>query len=282
MKLSDMKISYRIGIIATICISGMLALVAIFAYEQSVRSSYQELITNARDTAHVTDRIEIDFLEARRLEKNFFLSKDEKSVEEHALIQERLEEDFGHLKEDFQASHFAVVNGKIPELHDKLKRYADVFAQSVAADRALGLDEQSGLRGTLLAAVRHLEGKLNEIGDPRLQVMLLTLRRYEKDFMLRQDVEYIERVQKQAAELAQVDFLSFGSPEARDAVLKDLDVYTKSFAEYAETTATEAALRKELSAVFAEVEPIFAVIQKAVEEARLAADAASEIGRAHV
>ncbi|WP_206456335.1 HAMP domain-containing protein, partial [Aurantimonas marina] len=254
----------------------MLALVAIFAYEQSVRASFQELITNARDTAHITDRIEIDFLEARRVEKNFFLSKNEKVVEEHALVQERLEEDFGHLAEDFQASQFAAVNGKISEMHGLLKRYADLFAQSVTLDRALGFDENSGKRGEMIAAAQELEAKLKEIGDPRLQVMLLTLRRYEKDFMLRQDPKYVASLQKQAAELEKVDFLGFGSPDARNAVLKDLDVYTRRFVDYAETSATEAALRNELSVVFAEVEPIFAAIQRAVEEARIAADAASD------
>ena len=77
MQLSDLKISTRIAAIAAVSIAGMLALAAIFVTDQSIRSDYAAVIDSARDAERVTQRIEVDFLQARRAEKDFFLRRTE-------------------------------------------------------------------------------------------------------------------------------------------------------------------------------------------------------------
>ncbi|MCP3057130.1 methyl-accepting chemotaxis protein, partial [Aurantimonas marianensis] len=276
MKLSDTKISFRIGIIAAICISGMLALVAIFAVNQKISGDYADAIDVAQEAAHVTDRIEIDFLQARRAEKDFFLRKDPKYIEKHAAVRDRIAEDFGHLTEAFATGHFSGLAEHVNTMKADFAEYHTTFNQSVETNIALGLDPNSGLQGALRAAVHDLEEKLKAIGNADLQVMMLMLRRHEKDFILRQDPKYIERLQKQASELAQVDFLGFGSPEAKAAVVADLETYMTHFAAFAEATLAEMELRTSLSAIFAHVEPSFAAVKDTVEAERSSADAARE------
>jgi methyl-accepting chemotaxis protein len=54
-----------------------------------------------------------------------------------------------------------------------------------------GLDKNSGSYGKLRNATHELETFLASVNNLQAQVYLLTLRRYEKDFMLRNDEKYV-------------------------------------------------------------------------------------------
>ncbi|MCW7544002.1 methyl-accepting chemotaxis protein [Aurantimonas litoralis] len=275
MQLSDLKISTRIAAIAVVSIAGMLALAAIFVTDQSIRSDYAAVIDSARDAERVTQRIEVDFLQARRAEKDFFLRRTEADIAKHAAVRARLADAFQNLSDRLQAGGLSRLAGEAEAMRRSFTRYGELFEQAAAVNRSLGLDENSGLQGALRTAVHDLEAELSEVGNPSLQVMMLMLRRHEKDFILRGDLKYVERLNAQASDLASVGPAAFGSVQTRNAVLADLAIYTGNFAGYAEAMAAEAALRQELSAVFAEVEPLFQTILSGVAATRVDAEAAS-------
>jgi len=58
------------------------------------------------------------------------------------------------------------------------------------------LNEKLGLTGSLRGAVHDIESKLNEIDNLRLTSLMLTMRRHEKDFMLRRDEKYIGELKR--------------------------------------------------------------------------------------
>jgi len=277
VRLSDFKISSRIAAIAAVCIAGMLALVAVFIGDQGIRSDYAAVIDDARKAEEVTRHIEVDFLQARRAEKDFFLRRTEADIAKHAAVRARLADAFETLSDRLQGNgNFGNLAAEADAMRASFARYGELFEQSAAINRSLGLDENDGLQGALRSAVHDLEAELEAVGNPSLQVMMLMLRRHEKDFILRGDPKYIARLDGQAADLASVGSVAFGSVETRNAVRADLARYTRNFAAYAEAVVTEAALRKELSAVFAEVEPRFDTILEAVGAARIDAEAASD------
>ena len=74
--------------------------------------------------------------------------------------------------------------------------YVKSFAALVQAEVRLGLNEKLGLSGSLRAAVHDIETKLKERDDPRLTSSMLTMRRHEKDFMLRRDPKYVGELKK--------------------------------------------------------------------------------------
>jgi methyl-accepting chemotaxis protein len=73
----------------------------------------------------------------------------------------------------------------------------DVYQQRFEAYRQLwerlGYSESSGLQGSLRAAVHAIETSLKDANDHRLLSLMLTLRRHEKDFILRRNPSYLER-----------------------------------------------------------------------------------------
>ncbi|WP_257166210.1 methyl-accepting chemotaxis protein [Bradyrhizobium sp. SRS-191] len=107
--------------------------------------------------------------------------------------------------------------------------YATRFANVVAAQKTIGFDENDGLQGKLRSAVRSIETQLTKYDQPRLAVLMLMMRRHEKDFMLRGDPKYGDdlrkRVDEFGAELAKSDL-----PDAIKAeIVKLMDVYRASF-----------------------------------------------------
>ena len=61
------------------------------------------------------------------------------------------------------------------------------FAAVVETRKRLGLNENSGLEGAMRKSVHAIEARLKDFDEPRLTVLMLMMRRHEKDFMLRRD-----------------------------------------------------------------------------------------------
>jgi methyl-accepting chemotaxis protein len=67
------------------------------------------------------------------------------------------------------------------------------FNQLVKASQTIGLDPKSGLYGTLRSAVHKAEKQLYGLDDETALILLLQLRRAEKDFMLRHQLKYSDK-----------------------------------------------------------------------------------------
>jgi len=62
----------------------------------------------------------------------------------------------------------------------------------------LGHDADSGMQGELRAAVHTVENLIGEYREPELQVSMLSMRRHEKDFILRRDQKYADELGAEA------------------------------------------------------------------------------------
>src|SRR5690606_9215667 len=71
--------------------------------------------------------------------------------------------------------------------------YQQKFNQLVESQQRLGLDAQPGLIGDLRQTAQQLEELLDQLGQDNLTILVLQLRRAEKDFLLRKDMAYAER-----------------------------------------------------------------------------------------
>src|SRR5436189_223329 len=78
--------------------------------------------------------------------------------------------------------------------------YLAHFNKVVETKQRLGLDENSGLEGTLRKSVHEIETKLKDFDEPKLLVTMLMMRRHEKDFMLRRSVKYGDDMKKRGTE----------------------------------------------------------------------------------
>ncbi|WP_341704524.1 methyl-accepting chemotaxis protein [Ferrovibrio sp.] len=97
----------------------------------------------------------------------------------------------------------------------------------------LGPTEKDGLQFALRDAVHKVETVLNGEKNDTLLASMLMLRRHEKDFMLRLRADYVERLDKTAAEFAQKLESASLPADKRVAIAGLLDTYRRTFAEYA-------------------------------------------------
>ncbi|MGY3902668.1 methyl-accepting chemotaxis protein [Aeromonas lusitana] len=138
------------------------------------------------------DGLELAMLNLRRAEQDFLLHKDPAVVDRfnagladtHTLAQSLgMDESIG-----------AGQSG-LAELDRQVGAYGKAFNELVAQQQKIGLGPEDGLYGQLRAAVHKVEEALKAQDQQALLITMLQLRRAEKDFMLRSDIQYLARFQ---------------------------------------------------------------------------------------
>ncbi|AGH97828.1 methyl-accepting chemotaxis protein [Micavibrio aeruginosavorus] len=142
--------------------------------------------------------LESAFLTARRAEKDFLLRLDEKYVTRHDEIQDLVAAENKMLLD--LVSEDAEITEQAQKFQAGFNDYSAQFDAVVALQKDVGLNEKSGLLGDLRAAVHGVEEIINAQNQDRLKVLMLMMRRHEKDFLARKDPKYIEDIKKRGEE----------------------------------------------------------------------------------
>ncbi|WP_295544404.1 hypothetical protein [uncultured Thiohalocapsa sp.] len=137
-----------------------------------------------------------------------------------------------------QTAELAQLNGDAARTAAAIDALAEDFTSRfqaiVEAWRNRGLDEDSGLQGAFRAAVHELQDRAAHYNVDRLYLLLLQVRRGEKDLGLRRDPRYREQVfallEEMRAELA----ASGLREDTRRALSDEITAYRDRFAGYAE------------------------------------------------
>ena len=132
-------------------------------------------------------------------EKLYLLRKDPALVQEFSRELQLTHETMARLDEVLPEE----LDSHLVTLGKGLDEYQSEFLKLQQQQEKVGLTPESGLYGQLRAATHALEASLKERNEPHLQVMLLQLRRDEKDFMLRRDIRYLTKLEENAAPLAE-------------------------------------------------------------------------------
>ena len=131
--------------------------------------------------------IESSMLRAQHAEKNFVLSRDDIFARE---VHQSLEQALAAAAR-MQAVEDAPVSERMSEL---INGYGRRFQDVVEAWRLKGLDHNSGLQGAFRDSVHELEDMAGQLKVDQLYLLLLQIRRGEKDLGLRREAQYQERV----------------------------------------------------------------------------------------
>ncbi len=184
---------------------------------------FTDTLTTLNNQKVLLHTVESTILQLRRNEKDFLQRKDLKYVatfeKNYALLSERM----AKLK---KLRH----NAKVLRMQEIVKHYSKLFHGVVAAQKVIGLDHQSGLYGRLRDAVHHVEATLFAAKRDSLAVLMLQLRRNEKDFMLRRLPKYIKKFQANMAKLVQNTRTDSRLKKSeRQKILDDLQSYRRDF-----------------------------------------------------
>lgn len=263
-----MKISVNFIFLSIILMAGtiMFGLAGISYYTHEVRDELEEDVLIVEHTYQSLDKMEIDFLLARRYEKDFLLRLDPKYIEKHAGAMQHLYE-VEHTLED-EVAQIDGLNDQIEpllELMAAAKAYDQKFAELVESHRILGMDETDGLQGTLHKAAHHLENRLEETEHPELEVKVLMLEVHERDFMWHQDSKYLDRFNAEVEAFLAFPPEYYANAAEQAEIIGMMEEYQHAFEAYVAEAQKEKEIRKALSGYYAQAEPLLAAIHEAAE-----------------
>jgi methyl-accepting chemotaxis protein len=214
----------------------------------------------------LTARVSESLLRGREIATTFLQKPNDKKVTAH---DETVKAAAGHL------SAIEDIAGQLPE-GDPLRQaltfrpviasYNTRFSNVVSAQKVVGFNENDGLQGKLRTAVHSIESKLKTFDQPRLSVLMLMMRRHEKDFMLRGDEKYGDELKKRAdeflAELKKADL-----PDGAKAdITKLLDVYKSSFLSYMVGQGTLLEEAEDLAQIYDRLRPNLERVRRSADQ----------------
>jgi len=157
-------------------------------------------IKQLENTKSSIQQLGIIVLELRRNEKDFIIRKQEKYLKKHQENYQKLLDEL-HILNQLNASNESDLN--LNKLNESFTYYQEKFIQLSQAYFSKGLDKDSGKYGELRAATHKLEEIYKAHNDVDNHLLLLTIRRHEKDYMLRLDPAYIDKLHTVIAQLKQ-------------------------------------------------------------------------------
>ena len=246
--------------------TGVTVIGAIYLVSLQIETRSQREADEFGALALLTAKVSEGLLQGREIATEFLQKPDDKKIASHTETVKTAVGylgDIEHLAETLpekdpirQASSFrAVINS-----------YTTRFSNVVSAQKLIGFNENDGLQGKLRTAVHTVEGQLKKYDQPRLAVLMLMMRRHEKDFMLRGDEKYGDELRKRAdefsVELAKTDFPA----DSKAEISKLVDVYKASFLAFiaGQSTLTEEAA--DLAQIYDRLRPSLIAVRKAADE----------------
>ena len=205
---------------------GLLVFVALVS--ASALLHYGQGVVQEISAAQIgVERARSDMLMLRRHEKDFLARLDLKYQEQFQATYAELQGVLDALGKD--VARFDLDATLLRQLRQVLEDYRSGFMKLVETQKAIGLHPKDGYYGKLREAVHGVEERLKGVQDDRLLAMMLTLRRNEKDFMLRYDIKYLNKFNDNLAAFEQAVGDS-GYPEpVRDELQQLLSVYKRDF-----------------------------------------------------
>jgi len=226
---SKLRIGEKIAI--GFMVVGLLLAGVVWHYHQTLRSvfsDYQQLQLVFERRKSLAFEIEIEMAAARDAEKNFLLHRQERFAQEVVQHLASVQQKVTALATIDQPSRQTA-----GELQPLLQVYAQSFAAVADAWRSMGLDENSGLQGAFRQKIHRLHELAAQYDVDALHVVLLQIRRNEKDLALRQEAIYRDRVRVLLGDLRRLLEQSQLPATVRQRLLDELGVYARSFDAYA-------------------------------------------------
>jgi methyl-accepting chemotaxis protein len=210
-------------------VAGVVVVGAIYLTGLQVEENSREVAERFGRLESLTAKVSEALLQAREIATGFLQKPNDKKVAAH---DETVKAAIGHLPE------IEEIAGSLPE-GDAIRQatsfravigsYATRFSNVVSAQKLVGFNENDGLQGKLRNAVHSVESKLKTYDQPRLAVLMLMMRRHEKDFMLRGDEKYGDELNKRVGEFMTELKTAELPADAKGEIAKLIDTYKTSF-----------------------------------------------------
>ena len=171
-------------------ISGVIVVGAIYLAGLRFELQSQRAADEFGALAHLTAKVSEGLLQGRELATEFLQKPNEKKITAHTEVVTAATAYLGDIERLAGALPEADPLRKATSFRAVVNSYTTRFSNVASAQKLIGFSENDGLQGKLRAAVHTVESQLKKFDQPRLAVLMLMMRRHEKDFMLRGDEKY--------------------------------------------------------------------------------------------
>jgi methyl-accepting chemotaxis protein len=264
IRLSDVRVSYKIGSLGAVGILGLLLVGVIYFIGSDIQSRYEKISTAAAALEATTKDLLIELLESRRHEKDFLLRREEKYIKAHAETDKAATETFNLVEQRLAAMDQVQLANDAKVLQSGFDAYSKNFLAVVELQLKLGLRPDIGLEGALRTSVHGIEASLAPFKDSRLNELMLMMRRHEKDYMLRHDVGYRDRYKDSVANFAEALAASALTASDKSDIMAKLSAYQRDFLAYVDAAQLLSSKQSETSEAFAKIEPGIAALAQAI------------------
>jgi len=260
-------LGFRIGAVGAIGLLGLALVATAYLIGDRIQSKLQRDADAAASLKHVAAVLSKGAFDTRRLEIEFLLSPNEALATEHTKAADEFSAQLDQLDASLATRpRDDELPRQVRALRGTVGAYLQEFKNVVAAQRTLGYDENHGLLGRVRDSVHAVESNLlKSEADPRLAVLMLMMRRHEKDFLARVDPKYGEEMKKRAAEFAPALGAATLPAEVKSAITNQMAGYQRDFASLLDGRLDLAQEVVDLGKAYAEVQPLLASLQGAIE-----------------
>ena len=245
-------------------LTGVAAIGTIYLISLQVEAKSERAAEEFGSLALLTAKVSEGILQGRELATEFLQKPDDKKVATHTEI---LKVTIGHLTDIVHLAE-SLPEGdplrRVNSFRAAINNYTTRFSNVVSAQKLIGFNENDGLQGKLRTAVHTVEGQLKKYDQPRLGNLMLTMRRHEKDFMLRGDEKYGDELRKRADEFS-IELAKADVPaESKAEIIRLVDIYKTSFLAFMAGQSTlEAA---DLAQIYDRFKPTLIAVRNAADE----------------
>jgi methyl-accepting chemotaxis protein len=191
--LRNLKVVHKLSLALAVLVVGF-ALIGL-AYQQVVKTDefVRKEERRALDFGQKVNAVLENFLRVEAIEKDFLIEGSAETAQLHAAAMEKLFKSHARLTESVYDEDQRQVLASMRAL---IKQYQEWFVRVAQTTEKLGFDENSGLQGRFRNNVHEVEDLLNkEMNQLALTVSMLSMRRHEKDFILRQNDKYVQKLE---------------------------------------------------------------------------------------
>ncbi|MBR0718999.1 methyl-accepting chemotaxis protein [Bradyrhizobium liaoningense] len=266
MKTFSLRLSQKILLIGIVGLLGLVVFGAIYLIGNASQEASRKIASDTRNILALNNKLGRDLLDARRVEKDFLLRRDEESPKRHASVTANIKREIDQLDASVRAEGLAVVADKVGVLAKGFGEYQKQFAALEQNEVKLGLNETMGLSGALRASVHDIETKLKQVDNSKLAAEMLMMRRHEKDFMLRRDRSYVEKFDKSVGDFAKTIAESDLAPAMKTDIEGKLKKYRADFIAWVDGTQQSAASASAMSKAYAQMEPVIEDVARQIQQ----------------
>jgi methyl-accepting chemotaxis protein len=274
-RLSNVRVSHKVGALGAAGILGLLLMGAIFLTGSASQSHFQKIANEATAVSSTSRILLIQLLQLRRNEKDFLLRKEDKYAKAHGETTAAVAGTFGLLKQQLAATDQSQLVSKIDAVQAGFGDYSKNFSAMVDLAHKLGLTPDTGLEGGLRSSVHEIEASLARFKDSKLNELMLMMRRHEKDFMLRHDLQYRDQFSKAVTTFADALTASAVAASDKNDIRKQLSTYQGDFLAYVDAAQALLAEQRETSGAYAKIEPDMDAIAQTTSNLASEANAAA-------